>query len=75
MRKLQARFPHCVHLEWIGVGAVDDGRSYQERLAGRSDLQVADEFVRHVRGEPLGPVERELLGRALLTAAREETTR
>jgi DNA repair protein SbcD/Mre11 len=75
MRKLQARFPHCVHLEWIGVGAVDDGRSYRERLAGRSDLQVADEFVRHVRGEPLGPVERELLGRALLTAGREETTR
>ena len=50
MRRLQTRFPHCVHLEWAGTGTVADGRSYQERLRGRSDLDVADEFVSHVRG-------------------------
>jgi exonuclease SbcD len=75
MRKLQARFPHCVHLEWTGGGAVADGRSYQERLAGRTDLQVAGEFVRHVRGQEPSDAERELLGRALLTAGREEAAR
>jgi exonuclease SbcD len=75
MRKLQARFPHCVHLEWAGSGAVADGRSYQERLAGRTDLQVAGEFVRHVRGQAATEAERELLGRALLTAGREEAAR
>ena len=50
MRRLQTRFPHCVHLEWAGTGTVGDGRSYQERLRGRSDLDVAGEFVSHVRG-------------------------
>jgi DNA repair protein SbcD/Mre11 len=75
MRRLQARFPHCVHLEWIGGAPSDDGRSYQERLAGRSDLDVAAEFVRHVRGQEAGTAERDLLGRALLAAAREEVAR
>ena len=40
-----ARFPHCVHLEWAGRGAPADGRSYPERLRGRTDLEVAGEFV------------------------------
>jgi DNA repair protein SbcD/Mre11 len=75
MRRLQARFPHCVHLEWIGGGEVSDGRSYQQRLAGLSDLEVAAEFVRHVRGQDAGHAERELLGRALLVAGRDETAR
>jgi exonuclease SbcD len=75
MRRLQARFPHCVHLEWTGGAEVDDGLSYQQRLAGRSDLEVAGEFVRHVRGLDAGPAERELLGRALLAAGRDEVAR
>jgi DNA repair protein SbcD/Mre11 len=75
MRKLQARFPHCVHLEWAGSGVPADGRSYSDRLAGRTDLQVAGEFVRHVRGREPSEAERELLGRALLTAGREEAAR
>src|SRR3712207_7470665 len=72
MRRLQARFPHCVHLEWTGTAAVADGRSYQERLRGRSDLEVAGEFVAHVRGVPPTAAERELLGRALGAADRVE---
>ena len=72
MRQLQGRFPHCVHLEWTGSGAPADGRSYTERLSGRSDLEVAGEFVQHVRGLAATPGESELLGRALAAAARED---
>ncbi|WP_222194136.1 exonuclease SbcCD subunit D [Modestobacter italicus] len=73
MRQLQARFPHCVHLEWAGSAQGADTRSYQERLSGRSDLEVAGEFVSHVRGVPATPGELALLGRALAAAAHEET--
>ena len=50
MRRLRARFPYCAHLEWAGTGRATDGRSYTERLAGRDDLAVVEEFVSHVRG-------------------------
>ena len=73
MRQLRGRFPHCVHLEWSGAPSAADGRSYQERLRGRDDLEVAEEFVRHVRGTDAGPAERELLRRALAAALREES--
>jgi exonuclease SbcD len=72
MRRLQGRFPHCVHLEWVGAGAVADGRSYTERLSGRSDLEVAGEFVSHVRGLAVTPTEQALLVQALAAAARED---
>ncbi|WNV74817.1 exonuclease SbcCD subunit D [Geodermatophilus sp. DSM 44513] len=75
MRRLQTRFAHCVHLEWSGGGA-GDGRSYRERLRGRSDLEVAGEFVTHVRGGVgASEAERELLARALGAAARAEAAR
>ncbi|MCA0146212.1 exonuclease SbcCD subunit D [Blastococcus sp. LR1] len=75
MRRLQARFPHCAHLEWTGSGRVSDGRSYTERLAGRGDLDVVGEFVSHVRAR-VGPTqaERDLLARALGAAAHEEAS-
>jgi exonuclease SbcD len=76
MRKLRTRFAHCVHLEWTGGGGAGDGRSYQERLRGRGDVEVAGEFVSHVRdGVGVTPAERDLLARALGAAAREELTR
>ena len=75
MRQLQTRFPHCVHLEWAGSGAVADGRSYTERLTGRSDLEVAGEFVQHVRGVEAAAAERDLLGRALAAVASEVPAR
>jgi exonuclease SbcD len=75
MRQLQTRFPHCVHLEWTGSAAAADGRSYQERLRGRSELDVAGEFVSHVRGVPATAAERELLARALGAADRIEARR
>jgi exonuclease SbcD len=72
MRRLQTRFAHCVHLEWSGAAAGADGRSYRERLRGRGDLDVAAEFVAHVRGVPAVDAERELLNRALVAAAADE---
>lgn len=75
MRRLQTRFPHCVHLEWSGTAAAGDGRSYQERLRGRGDLEIAGEFVDHVRGAPMTRAERDLLARALGAADRAEVLR
>jgi exonuclease SbcD len=72
MRRLQARFPHCVHLEWTGATAPNERRSYQELLRGRSDIEVVGEFVTRVRTVPASPAERALLGRALAAAAAAE---
>ncbi|GAA4745698.1 exonuclease SbcCD subunit D [Modestobacter marinus] len=74
MRRLRGRFPHCVHLEWAGGGPAADVRSYTERLSGRGDLEIVGEFVDHVRGVAATADERELLGRALAAAAREEAS-
>jgi DNA repair protein SbcD/Mre11 len=71
MRRLQERFPHCVHLEWSAAPAAGQARSYRERLQGRSDLDVVTEFVAHVRSVPPSAAERDLLGRALAAAGRE----
>ena len=75
MRRLQERFPHCVHLEWSGAGAGADSRSYQERMQGRSDVEIAGEFVQHVRAVGATAAERELLARALGAADRAEVAR
>ena len=72
MRRLQERFPHCVHLEWAGAAAPAERRSYTELLRGRSDIEVVDEFVTRVRTVPASSAERALLGRALAAAARAE---
>jgi exonuclease SbcD len=72
MRQLQERFPYCVHLEWAGAAPSAQAGSYQERMRGRSDLDVVGEFVTHVRTVAATPAERELLGRALAAAARGE---
>ena len=50
MVRLRSRFPHVLVLDWQPEGAVADRRSYGARVAGRDDLEVVTEFVRHVRG-------------------------
>jgi hypothetical protein len=50
MLRLRSRFPHVLVLDWQPEGAVADERSYAARMAGRDDLDVVTEFVRHVRG-------------------------
>ena len=72
MRRLQARFPYCVHLEWTGAATAGEARSYQELLRGRSDMEVVGEFVARVRAVPATDAERTLLGRALAAATRAE---
>jgi len=64
MERLRARFPHVLVL-WFAPEAGDGSaqRSYAARLRGRSDLQVADDFVAHVRSAA-EPAESGLLAEA-----------
>ncbi len=64
MDRLRTRFPHTLVLAWEPAGATVDTRRYRERLAGRSDLDLAVEFVSHTRGTPAQPVEAHLLEQA-----------
>ncbi|MCC5474131.1 exonuclease SbcCD subunit D [Streptomyces barringtoniae] len=58
MARLTERFPHTLSLVFAPERAPDDPQvSYARRLAGRSDQQIAEDFVAHVRGA--GPDERE----------------
>jgi exonuclease SbcD len=50
MVRLRSRFAHVLVLDWQPEGAVVDERSYAARMAGRDDLDIVTEFVRHVRG-------------------------
>jgi exonuclease SbcD len=53
MERLRARFPHVLVLGFAPEGADEgDDRSYAVRLRGRSDLEVAGDFVAHVRSTP-----------------------
>jgi exonuclease SbcD len=62
MTRLQRRFPYAVHLDWRPAVAADSAQlTYQQRVAGRDSVQIAQEFVRHVRGTPATPGEAALL--------------
>jgi DNA repair protein SbcD/Mre11 len=67
MDALRARFPHVLHLEYAPAGAGSDGRDYRSRVAGRDDLSIASEFVRHVRNTPATDTEVALLRSAFST--------
>jgi len=75
MARLRTRFPHVLVLDWQPEGAVVDERTYGARVAGRDDLEVVAEFVRHVRcggstsaAGAADEGERALLGQALEAA-------
>ncbi|MCF3120741.1 exonuclease SbcCD subunit D [Streptomyces arenae] len=58
MARLCERFPHTLSLVFDPDRAPDDPDvSYAKRLQGRSDQQIAEDFVTHVRGA--GPDEEE----------------
>ncbi|MER5178505.1 exonuclease SbcCD subunit D [Streptomyces sp. NPDC002896] len=58
MARLTERFPHTLSLVFEPDRAPEDPDvSYGQRLKGRSDQQIAEDFVAHVRGA--GPDERE----------------
>ncbi|MER7951817.1 exonuclease SbcCD subunit D [Streptomyces sp. NPDC096079] len=51
MARLTARFPHALNLVFDPDRTGDDtGASYAQRLRDRSDQQIAEDFVAHVRG-------------------------
>ncbi|MEU6218567.1 exonuclease SbcCD subunit D [Streptomyces sp. NPDC047022] len=58
MARLAERFPHTLSLVFDPERAEEEsGVSYARRLAGRSDEEIAEDFVAHVRGS--GPDDRE----------------
>lgn len=61
MDALRARFPHVLVLAFEPEGAEPDGRGYRARIAGRDDLSIAAEFVRHVSHAPPTASEERLL--------------
>ncbi|MFD4867680.1 exonuclease SbcCD subunit D [Streptomyces sp. NPDC058412] len=51
MARLAARFPHTLSLAFDPEGREEEsGSSYAQRLRGRSDQEIAEDFVAHVRG-------------------------
>ena len=69
MTSLRRRFPFALTLTWQPAApAATDGGSYAERTSGRSDVEIAEAFVAHVRSAA-DDDERALL-RGALDAAR-----
>ncbi|MEU6864000.1 exonuclease SbcCD subunit D [Streptomyces sp. NPDC046876] len=51
MARLAARFPHTLSLAFDPEGREEDGAAtYAQRLKGRTDQEIAEDFVAHVRG-------------------------
>ncbi|MEU9376341.1 exonuclease SbcCD subunit D [Streptomyces sp. NPDC048255] len=51
MARLATRFPHTLSLAFDPEGREEEtGGSYAQRLKGRSDQEIAEDFVAHVRG-------------------------
>ncbi|MFI0743215.1 exonuclease SbcCD subunit D [Streptomyces sp. NPDC021100] len=68
MARLAARFPHVLSLVLDPERTPEDPlASYALRLRGRTDRQIAEDFVAHVRGEGPDAAERALLTDALDT--------
>ncbi|MFJ7590074.1 exonuclease SbcCD subunit D [Streptomyces sp. NPDC097617] len=63
MARLAARFPHTLTLAFDPEGRQEDtGASYAQRLRGRTDQEIAEDFVAHVRGaSPVDEAERAVL--------------
>ncbi|ANP53695.1 exonuclease SbcD [Streptomyces griseochromogenes] len=76
MARLAERFPHTLSLVFAPERAQDDPQvSYARRLAGRSDQQIAQDFVAHVRGAGPDPRETAVLREAFDAARADATVR
>ncbi|CAM5258000.1 Nuclease SbcCD subunit D OS=Streptomyces alboniger OX=132473 GN=sbcD PE=3 SV=1 [Streptomyces alboniger] len=76
MARLCARFPHTLSLVFDPDRAPDDPDiSYARRLQGRSDEQIADDFVVHVRGAATDEAERDVLRSAFDAVRAQDTLR
>jgi len=74
MERLRARFTHVLVLGFDPDGLSDGTTSYAARVRGRNDLEIATDFVAHVRG-PAAPDESALLQAALEGARLAEASR
>ncbi|OEU94466.1 exonuclease SbcD [Streptomyces abyssalis] len=77
MARLAERFPHTVSLVFDPDPAPETGTdvSYARRLKGRSDQEIAEDFVGHVRtGRTADDRERRMLGEALEAARAEDAS-
>ncbi len=73
LRRLQERFPHAVHLDWHpDGGTVAASLRYATTARGRSDHDVACQFVDDCRGSEPSEGEQALLREALAAVANEE---
>lgn len=74
MARLRQRFPHTLDLKFEPASVPDQSRgtTYRDRVRGRSDLQIACDFVLRTRKTPPSDAERTLLARAV-DAARIQT--
>lgn len=64
MERLRSRFPHILAFKWAPPAQAGDLRSYTDRVQGKSDLDLALDFVAHVRS-PAEADERYLLTEAV----------
>ncbi|HEY2058104.1 MAG TPA: exonuclease SbcCD subunit D [Amycolatopsis sp.] len=71
MRKLRDRFPHAVHLDWQPAGGLAGAElKYAEAVRGRSDIEIARNFLDDCRGAPPSEREERLVFLALEAADR-----
>ena len=76
MARLCARFPHTLSLVFDPDRAPGDPDvSYAQRLKGRSDEQIADDFVVHVRGAGPDEAEQDVLRSAFDAVRAHDTLR
>ncbi|MFD4572469.1 exonuclease SbcCD subunit D [Streptomyces sp. NPDC058417] len=76
MARLTERFPHTLSLVFAPDRAPDDPDvSYARRLAGRSDQEIAEDFVAHVRGAGPDARERGVLRDAFDAVRADDTLR
>ncbi|MQA94796.1 MAG: exonuclease subunit SbcD [Streptosporangiales bacterium] len=75
MERLRTRFPHALVLGFEPEGGGDtDRRSWAERTKGRSESELALDFVAWARDEPADPAERALLHEAFEAVRRREAS-
>lgn len=75
MERLRRRFPHTLVLLFDPRGAVSADRPRAERLAGRSDLDIARDFLTEVTGAPPAPADQALLADAFQSCRTAEAVR
>jgi exonuclease SbcD len=64
MERLRRRFPHALQLAWEPAGASRPGAASYRPVAGRSDHDIAVEFLGELRGRPASTAESRLLREA-----------